>query len=305
MTEATVIDIIKQLEGKLDLRYPDPTLRRQTAWWMLEAISKIDKAHLIAQERISLSEQQQKALDNWIHLQIHQHMPLQYLLGSVPFDALEILVEPPILIPRPETEEWCMHIIHQLQKLNTQELTILDLCSGTGCIALALGHAFPQATIYALDISAQAITLGRKNAQHNAITNVTFIESDLFSMVPTSLQFDLIVTNPPYIPNEQWQELDLSVTKWEDPGALIADDHGLAIIKQIITQAPRYLKSTSPLHEKNIPQFVMEIDSPQAPVVSQLMHNAGFTHIVIKKDLEAKDRIVVGSKKNEVHSENR
>jgi len=295
MLEVAVIDSIKQLEEKLKNRYSDPALRHQTAWWMLEAISKKSKVDLIAHRIIVLNEQQQKALDNWIYQQVNQHMPLQYVLGSVPFDDIEILVEPPILIPRPETEEWCVDIINQLKKLDHHDLTILDLCSGSGCIALAIAKAFPDATIYAVDISPQAIALGQVNAQHNTISSVTFIESDLFKNLPDSIRFDLIVSNPPYIPSKKWQELDLSITKWEDPAALIAHDHGLEIIKQIIEKTPYHLKINRSMREKNIPQFVMEIDSPQAKIVANLLHQADFVAVGIKKDLEGKDRIVVGS----------
>lgn len=294
MSEIAVVDIIRLLEEQLATRYPDKILQNQTAWWMLEAITKQHKAYLLAHKTIDLTVQQQQALNNWIHQQVHQHMPLQYLLGSVPFGDLEILVEPPILIPRPETEEWCMNLIEQLKRIQNTSLTILDLCSGSGCIGLALAQALPASHVYAIDIAQQAIQLGMVNAQHNAIQNITFINSDLFTQAP-NITFDLIVSNPPYIPTEEWQELDLSVTKWEDPHALIADDHGLKIIKQIITQAPRYLKSNTELAQHGIYQLTIEIDPPQAQAVCNLLHDAGFVHTAITKDLEGKERIVSGS----------
>ena len=165
VAHVAVTEIISGIKEKLSPRYADPTLCQQTAWWMLEAVTKIDKAHLIARETIELTYEQEHAVDNWIFQQVHQHIPLQYLLGSTPFDDLEILVEPPTLIPRPETEEWTMHIIHLLKKIEDQKLTILDLCSGSGCIGLSIAHAYPKSHVYAADISPQAISLGKKKCR--------------------------------------------------------------------------------------------------------------------------------------------
>ena len=243
MHKKRVSDLLQIIQEQISPVYPIAGIRRQNAWWMLEALTKMNKAHLITAEHIELSTDQQTTLDEWIYKQVHNHMPLQYILGSVPFDNLDIIVQPPILIPRQETEWWCMHVIYTLKKTHINNLTILDLCSGSGCIGLALADAFPDATVYAVDISPHAVALGQLNAQHNNITNITFIESDLFTALPKDIRFDIIVSNPPYIPDTQWQTLDLSVSQWEDHQALIADDAGLAIIKKIIAQAPQYLKT--------------------------------------------------------------
>lgn len=295
MSKRMITDIIKQLRDALTERYPDLTTCQQTAWWMLEAVTHIDKAHLIVKESIELSEQQQDTLHNWIYQQVHHHKPLQYILGSVPFDDLDIIVRPPVLIPRPETEEWTMHFIFKLKKANITQLTILDLCSGSGCIGLALANALPQSHVYAVDISPLAIELGKQNAEHNKINNITFIQSDLYAALPKDLRFDMIVSNPPYIPANQWTTLDASVAEWEDPRALIADDNGLAIIKDIVANAPFYLQPNNQLARYKIPQLIIEIDSPQAETVKQLYRDAGFVTIAVKKDLEGKERIVVGS----------
>lgn len=295
MHKKRVSDLLQIIQEQISPVYPIAGIRRQNAWWMLEALTKMNKAHLITAEHIELSTDQQTTLDEWIYKQVHNHMPLQYILGSVPFDNLDIIVQPPILIPRQETEWWCMHVIYTLKKTHINNLTILDLCSGSGCIGLALADAFPDATVYAVDISPHAVALGQLNAQHNNITNITFIESDLFTALPKDIRFDIIVSNPPYIPDTQWQTLDLSVSQWEDHQALIADDAGLAIIKKIIAQAPQYLKTDPLLTSHKIPQLIIEIDSPQAELVKQLYQDAGFVNIATKKDLEERERIVIGS----------
>ena len=229
-------DVITDIEQQLLTVYEDPVLCRQYAWWTLQFILKMNKAALIAQDAVLLSADQRTALAQWLEKLIVHKMPIQYLIGSVPFCDVDILVEAPILIPRPETEEWCGNIIEQLKRLEKQQITILDLCCGSGCIAIALAQALPHATVYAVDISPQAIALTKKNVIHNAVNNVVVIQSDLFSGI-ASIKFDLIVTNPPYIADSEWGSLDESVTQWEDRNALCAPDNGLAIIKEIIDQA--------------------------------------------------------------------
>lgn len=289
----TVISVIHEIEKQLESVYDDPTLCRQYAWWLLEAITKKKKGSLIAQHCITLSNNEQKTIDIWLEKLTKEHMPLQYLLGSVPFNDVNILVEPPILIPRPETEEWCLNLINQLKQLKNQKLTILDLCAGSGCIALALAKALPQATIYASDISHDAFNLIHKNIKHNNIKNITVIRSDLFNKLPQEL-FDIIVSNPPYITINEWKHLDASVTNWEDTQALIAQDNGLAIIKKIIEQAPHFLKHNAELEDKHFSNVILEIGYRQANAVKTVMEHHGYTNITIEKDLEEKDRVVRG-----------
>ena len=295
-TPPTIFNLIQQIAHELAPRYKDATLCEQYAWWMLQSILQQDQAHLIAMHSITLTDAQRNQLADWIKKQVVEHMPLQYLLGSVPFNDLDIRVKPPTLIPRPETEEWCSDLIDMLQTAGPQPLQILDLCSGTGCIALALASALPNAQLVGTDIADTALALARENAAHNNIANVTWIQSDLFAQIDKKHQFDLIVSNPPYIAAEEWTTLDDSVKKWEDTRALIAQEHGLHIIKQIIDQAPHYLRNNNPLQAHNIPQVWIEIGYQQGASVAELMKAAGYTHVSIQKDMEGKDRVVKGSK---------
>ena len=294
MKTIDVTALIKEMSDQLKVSYADPTLSQQYAWWLLEAITKKDKAHLIAQEIIMFNPEQEQQIDEWLTKLIHEHIPIQYLIGSVPFNDIEILVQPPILIPRPETEEWCLWLIKQLQHLDNQQLTMLDLATGSGCIALTLAHHFPQAKIYASDISSDALDLAKKNAEHNKILNVSFMLSDLFTALPTGVQFDLIVSNPPYITSKEWEQLDVSVTEWEDKNALIASEDGLAIIKQIINTGSHYIRSNVEMKAKNIPQIIIEIGHLQGKAVLSLMHKTGYNAIKLHKDLAGKDRFVSG-----------
>ncbi len=287
----SVSELVILISDRLKKIHEDPVSRQQDAWWILQAITKKNEAQLLAEKDVTLTATEQAQLEDWLKKHVDDSMPLQYLLGTVPFGDLEMLVEPPTLIPRPETEEWCLDLIGQLKKISDQRLTILDIGSGTGCIALTLAKHLPLATVYAVDISEKALALSKKNAQHNRIKNITFLKSDIFSQLEPTLKFDLIVSNPPYISQTEWETLEPSVTKWEDPRALMDGPDGLNIIRNIIEHAPRRLKLNSAMSEHAIPQLMIEIGYQQGPAVLELLTKAGFRKCFIKKDLEGKDRV--------------
>lgn len=283
---------INDIHNRLRAVYADDTLCQQYAWWILQAICEKTKTELIIQEIIILNAVQRKKYEKWLDLLIEDKMPLQYLLSYVPFADLHILVEPPTLIPRPETEEWCLYIIEHLLLLDNKKINILDIATGSGCIALTCAHYLPQARIVATDIADTALELAEKNREHNKIRNVTFIKSNLFESIPLGTKFDIILSNPPYITESEFNHLDETVTKWEDRGALVADDNGLAIIKEIIAYAPSSIQTNEEMKKKNIPQIVIEIGHMQGQAVKHLMEAAGYNDIFVHKDLEGKDRFV-------------
>lgn len=269
------------------------TSAEQYAWWLISAVTMQSQHTLLTQHTITLSSQQQTKLTQFLDQIINQHMPFAYVVGTIPFGDLEIIVKPPILIPRPETEEWCLQLAHQLQKVRGP-LTILDLCTGSGCIALALAHALPSSQIYGVDINTEALELAHENAEHNKISNVTWIQSDLFSQLPTTLKFDLVVSNPPYISESEWQTLEKSVKNWEDTRALIAPQEGLAILNAIIQQTPPWLTHNPQLEQLNCAQLMVEIGYNQAVLVHDLFEHAGYKAITVTKDLAGHNRTVSG-----------
>ncbi len=293
-TNYDVMHYINDIRHKIAQGYDDDTLCQQYAWWILQAICSTTKTELIAQDTVMLSNAQKEQIDRWVHELVVDKKPLQYILGSVPFNDCDILVEPPTLIPRPETEEWCLHIIEHLQLLDNKKINILDLCTGSGCIAIALAHHLPLANIVATDNADAALELTEKNIEHNKMMNVTAIKSDLFESLPCGMLFDIIVSNPPYITPSEFTELDKMVTNWEDHGALVAADDGLAIIKKIIAQAPQCIQPNNEMKNKNIPQVVIEIGYAQGAVVRDLMEAARYNDVLVHKDLEGKDRFVTG-----------
>jgi release factor glutamine methyltransferase len=294
-TKYDVMHYINDIRHKIAPAYDgDEVLCQQYAWWILQALCQMTKTELIMQDTVMLSHEQHEQLDLWIHQIVEDKKPLQYILGSVPFADCDILVEPPILIPRPETEEWCLHIIEHLQLLNHKKIKILDIATGSGCIAIALAHHLPLASIVATDISDAALELTEKNIEHHKLLNITCIKSDLFASIPQGMLFDMIVSNPPYISQIEFAHLEKSVVRWEDHNALMADDNGLAIIKQIIVQAPQFIQINEEMKDKNIPQVVIEIGYAQGTAVKNLMEKAGYNNVLVHKDLEGKDRFVTG-----------
>lgn len=294
--------LIQSIAVTLNAKYNNKELSTQYAWWMVQEITQQTKATLIANRIIDLCHTQQTRLSNWIQQQVTYNVPLQYLMGSVPFGDCTILVEPPILIPRQETEQWSMILIERLKKFSDHPLRILDMCTGSGCIAIALAQALPKATIYAVDTSKVALALAQKNALHNRVSNIKFICSDLFKALSAG-SFDLIVANPPYVAADEWQHLDPSVRIWEDKNALLAADNGTALAKQIIHQARYFLSPHSLLIANTIPRLIIEIGYQQGTLIQAEFYKAGFCHVVIEKDLEGNDRTVAGYSTNEAQSD--
>lgn len=289
-------------------------LSEQQAWWLLESITEKNRSQLQFSLDL-LTVKQHQTLEMYIKQLAHDHKPLAYILGWVPFLDLKIKVMPPTLIPRLETEFWVAELIDTLKKLkpdnirvldigtgsgfllrqdyggqgiNLESLTILDIGTGSGCIALSLAQAFPSAQIYAVDIAQSALDLAQENATLNNISNVTFVQSNLFEQLSADLKFDLIVSNPPYI--DPIAQLEPSVNNWEDHGALFAPNHGLQIIEQIIAQAPKWLKKNNELGNITIPRLIIEIDASQGYAVKKLAENYGFDGVAIKKDQFDRDR---------------
>lgn len=289
----TVNQILHSITQELIKVYHDHDAAEHNSWWLLEKLTNKDRADLIILETIELSSVQEQQLADWLHKIVVEHMPLQYILGAVPFIDVTIAVKPPVIIPRPETEYWCSLAIEQLKKYAPlpDTFSILDICSGSGCIALAFAKEFSHSTVYAVDISDAALELAEYNARLNRISNVAWVRSDIYDNLPNNLLFDIIVSNPPYIDPDQWELLDPEVTKWEDQRGLVAAHHGYAIIEKIIANARARLHQSSTI----VPQLWIEIGAEQGAHTQQLMIKAGFHHVTIIKDLTHRDRVVVGT----------
>jgi release factor glutamine methyltransferase len=235
----------------------------------------VDKIETIVFERVTLSK------------------PLAYIFGTTDFCGLEIICEEPILIPRTDTESWVIKLIDELRKMFLldeslkKKFTILDLCTGSGCIALALASAFPEINVIGADIDLRAINLAKKNAAHNNITNAKFVQSDLFSEINLS-KVDLIVSNPPYVTKEEYLILEDEVKNWESHIALIAEDNGLFFYKKIINQANLIFCKKN---KTNKLRLALEMSPAQINDVNLLLTDAGFSRFTIKDSLDCQRAI--------------
>ena len=203
----------------------------------------------------------------------------------MPFHELTLQVQPPILIPRPETEELVVEIISQLQNINPQ--SFLDIGTGTGCIGISMAHAFPQSIVTMIDISQQALFLAQKNSIKNNCENIELLQSDVYQNL-NNKKFDIIISNPPYIDPIMHQDLAPQVKNWEDINALCAQDSGLAIIKTILHHAHKHLSE----HTHFPFRVALEVDHTQPEIVCKIALECGFTKAWWKKDVFGKPRFV-------------
>ena len=287
-------ELIAMIADRLQPELKAYEMAVQYAWWLLEKVTMTSRLQLVAQREITLTEQQHAHLEQLIQAIVVEHKPLGYILQEVPFGDLMISVRPPVLIPRMETEEWVVDLIQHIKKAGITDFKLLDLCSGSGCIALLFASEFKQATIYAVDLYPDALALMRENKERLGLQNMHIVQSDLFASLPNQ-RFDIIVSNPPYITHAEYADLDTSVTAWEDKNALVADDEGLAIIASLVQNAPNYLQHNPCIKDAKIPQLAIEIGYAQGQAVRNCMERAGFVHVAVQQDSAGKDRVVVGS----------
>ncbi len=214
--------------------------------------------------------------------------PIAYLIGTKEFFSLPFEVTPDVLIPRPETEILVERTIDLARRSDGRIGRILDLCTGSGCVAVALARFLKDATIVAGDVSAPALDVARRNAaRHGVAERVRFVQGDLFAALgPASdgaagaaddpPRFDVIVANPPYVASNAGDALARNVRDYEPHVALFAGGDGLEIIRRIIVEAPGWLAADGHL--------LVEIGYDQAAAVGRLLDAAGWRDSVFYKD---------------------
>ena len=220
------------------------------------------------------------------------HEPVAYLIGKTEFYSLELNITSDCMIPRPETELLVQRAIEFLRTRRGLQF-VCDLCTGSGCIAVAVAKNFPDARVMATDISAAALDVAAKNVEKHQLTErITLLQGDLFEPLVRQLdvdQFDLIVCNPPYVSAAEYEALDKNVKDYEPRIALFAGDDGLDIYRKIIAKADQYLKPQAAL--------ILEIGYAQGTAVRELLEQTGaFGEIKVEKDVHDNDRIVTANR---------
>lgn len=221
-----------------------------------------------------------KQLESDLKLVIEDQPP-QYIIGSCEFYGERFKVTPATLIPRPETEELVELCLATNDR--SQPLKVLDIGTGTGAMALSLKRHAPEWQVTAVDLSSQALEVARQNAQNQQL-DITFLLGDLTEPVKTE-EFDIVISNPPYIGSQEWEEMDQSVRTYEPKLALFADNLGLAIYERLALELPVVIKSTGKIY--------LEIGYRQGEAVKKLFNKQFPTKVVtIHQDLTGHQRMV-------------
>jgi len=222
---------------------------------------------------------------------LQSYEPIQYILGDTEFYGLLFKVNSSVLIPRPETEELVSWIIEENK--TKEGISILDIGTGSGCIAITLAKHLPKAKVFALDVSRSALEVAKKNAVLNAV-DVHFIEADILKLnaenknqKPWDLGFDVVVSNPPYVRELEKELMTANVLKHEPHLALFVSDDDALIFYRKITQF-----SKQRLNAKG--QLFFEINEYLGKETKLLMENEGFKAITLEQDVFDKDRMIKG-----------
>jgi len=252
-------------------------------------------SHVLAMKRIELYTHFDKAVDKQQLDRLHdlvkrasQNEPVAYLVGKTEFYSLELDIAPDCMIPRPETELLVERAIEFLRTRSGIQL-VCDLCTGCGCIAVAIAKNYPDADIIATDICDAALNIAAKNIEkHKLKTRIKLLCGDLFDPIVPQLdtgKFDLIVCNPPYVSAAEFEKLDSNVKDYEPKLALFAGVDGLDIYRKIAEKVEQFLKPDAAL--------MLEVGYNQGKAVRELLEQSGyFNQITVEKDFHNNDRIV-------------
>lgn len=257
---------------------------RLTAEVLLAHVLKADRVRLYVDLDRPLSKEELTAFRALIERRMGGE-PTQYLTGVKEFYNRTFKVDARVLIPRPETELLVEASLRALPK--DAPSRALDVCTGSGCIAISLAAERPQASVLATDVSPDACALARENAAALGVTDrVTVLQGDLFAPVPADARFALVVSNPPYIASGEIPGLSAEVRR-EPHLALDGGRDGLALVRRVIAGARRCLAPGGLL--------AMEIGETQGAAVRELLQAAGFEDARVEKDLERRDRLAFGT----------
>ena len=256
------------------------------AFELMNFVTGVDKKTLLSEPDITISEENAVRFHALVADRARR-IPLQHITGRAFFYGLEFKVNGNVLVPRFDTEI----LIEEVLKVVTPESRVLDVCTGSGCIIIALdlggsaaGYNFKEGV--ATDISERALKVAEENAERLGAANVTFLRGDLFEGVTGN--FDLIVSNPPYIATKEIEGLAPEVSRFDPLIALDGGEDGLVFYRRIIKRAPCFMKESG--------HIFLEIGYDQGKTVSEIMKAEGFKDVAVIKDYGGNDRVVRGVK---------
>ncbi|MCX7748918.1 MAG: peptide chain release factor N(5)-glutamine methyltransferase [Clostridia bacterium] len=244
-----------------------------------------DKSFLYAHDDYNLKEQEQNLFNTYIEERV-KGKPLQYIVGRQEFMSLVFKVAPGVLIPRQDTEVLVESVIKHAELFTGKGIEILDIGTGSGCIAVSLAHFIKDSRVTALDVSDKALEIARLNADsHDVGKRIRFVQSNLFDNLDKKELFDIIVSNPPYIPEWEIQSLMKEVKEYEPMCALSGGEDGLDFYRAIVANAPKFLKPDG--------LIALEVGIRQADLVMDLMRRNFYAAEKVC-DLAGIERVVLG-----------
>lgn len=269
-------------EGKKKLKDAGIPEYALDAELIMMQVTGMDRIEILTERTFVLDGRQKKQFFEKICRRVEKE-PVSYILGHREFMGFDFLVEPGVLIPRPDTEILVEAVLQTIREWN-KKIEIVEVGIGTGCISVSIA-ALSDAECYGVDINPKAVALSERNAERNGIEKKThFYYGNLFEGLPSNKMFDMIVSNPPYIRKRDMETLMEDVKNYEPYNALCGGEDGLCFYRKIASEGKRILKKSG---------FVFfEIGYDEAEAVIDILTDAGYTKISVIKDLSGLDRVV-------------
>lgn len=275
--------IVYYIKQKLHGYYPDSEIVSM-AKLLLTQVFGMSVIELYAGKDTSFSENERKRLED-ILIRLQKYEPLQYIIGVEDFYGMTFEVDRNVLIPRPETEELVDWVIREHAG---RKIRILDVGTGSGCIAIALAKNLKEAEVTSWDISEGALQVAGRNCRRNGV-EVRLEQKDVLQFTPAGEQFDVIVSNPPYITEKEKVEMGANVLEWEPETALfVPDDQPLLFYRQIAALGRRLLSSQGKLY--------FEINREYGRQTIDMLEELGYQNMELRKDISQNDRMIKAEK---------
>jgi len=254
---------------------------------ILENKHKLRQIDLALNHELTFSDSDLAIWGGFLY-ELKKEVPIQYLLGKTNFYGLDFEVNENVLIPRPETEELVEWIINENKKEEKyKKIKVLDIGTGSGCIAISLAKNLPNAEVYGIDVSKKAIETAKRNAINNNV-DVTFMYLDILNTDVLACNFDIIVSNPPYVRNLEKEEIKKNVLNYEPHLALFVDDNdALVFYRKIAVLAKNGLSPKG--------QLFFEINQYLGKEMTDLLEKMNFKNIELRKDIYSNDRMMKSS----------
>jgi len=271
---------LQHIQSELQGLYPETEIK-SFSFLIIEKLTGFSRTEIFINKNTPFSNEQYHAIESFIE-KLKKFVPIQYILGETEFYGLPFQVNESVLIPRPETEELVDWILNE-NKTN-DPLRILDIGTGSGCIAIALKHEFNHSTVDAFDISEKALETAQRNAIRNDL-NVNFARTDILNAPDFPEKWDIIVSNPPYITENEKSDMLPNVLDYEPHLALfVPDNDPLLFYREIALFARKHLRPNGKLY--------FEINRGAGKSCIDLLTELGFQEVVLKKDISGNDRMV-------------